>query len=155
MEKKENTKTKAKPGRKKQKHSGKNTKPRRKRVKHPALNNEYNLRSRHQYNDYDYIDQLSEEEKDWLNKFTEEYSNAAVGKQSEAEKNKFHTTVEMVKDCTDRNNARNRDIMNKHYRVEGDFKGYYGAFNEEETSKDQVQAIEDLIDANRKNKNYC
>lgn len=80
----------------------------RSKEKYPALKPKVNSRVRQEYNDYDYIDQLSDEEKQWLNDFTEEYSNAAVGKQSEADKNRFHNTPELVKDCTDRNNSRNR-----------------------------------------------
>ena len=72
------------------------------------MNPRLNSRVRQELIDYDYIDQLNDEQKEFLNDFSEEYINAAVGKQSEADKNKFHNTPELVKDCTDRNNARNR-----------------------------------------------
>ena len=81
--------------------------------KYPALTPNVNSRVRQEYIDYDYLDKLSEEEKQWLNDFTEEYVNASVGKQSEAHNNKFHNTPELVKDCTDRNNARNRDLYGR------------------------------------------
>lgn len=81
--------------------------------KYPALEPRVNSRVRQEYNDYDYIDKLSEEEKQWLNDFTEEYLNASVGKQSEAENNRFHNTPELVKERTDQNNARNRDLYGR------------------------------------------
>jgi hypothetical protein len=83
---------------------------RRSKVKNAALIKRYNSRIRQDEIDYDYLSDLSEEELKWLNDFTEEYVNASVGKQSEANKNKFHNTPELVKDCTDRNNARQRCI---------------------------------------------
>lgn len=64
----------------------------------------------------DYLDQLSEEELAWMNDFMSEYNNAAVkgvkDKTNETAKknNKFHKTAAEAKTCTDRNNARNRDM---------------------------------------------
>ena len=80
----------------------------RRKSKYPALEPRLNSRVRQEYIDYDYVDKLSDEEKKWLNDFTEEYTNGGVGKQSESEKNRFHKTPELVKECTDRNNAQNR-----------------------------------------------
>lgn len=54
---------------------------------------------------------LTEEEKDWLNEFYGEYYNASVNHKSYDEQ--MHDTQEMVKDCYDRNNARNRCLLNK------------------------------------------
>lgn len=68
---------------------------------------------RQEYLDYDYLDKLNQEELEWLADFNSEYLNANVGKQSEAKKNRFHTTPELVKDCTDRNNHRNACIYGK------------------------------------------
>jgi len=81
---------------------------RRSQVKYPALDPAYNPKINREYFDVDYVDQLNDKEKEWLNAFEEEFSNAAVGKQSEAEKNRFHKTKEEVKECTDRKNARQR-----------------------------------------------
>lgn len=57
---------------------------------------------------------LNEEELEWLNKFEGEYTNASVS-QSDPErlKDQLHNTKELAKDCTDRNNARNRCLLNK------------------------------------------
>ena len=86
-------------------------KNRRSKTKHPALKPELNLKSRYELIDYDYIKKLSEVEKDWLNKFTEEYVNASINTE-DLSKN-FHNTEELKKDCYKRNNARNRDILTR------------------------------------------
>jgi hypothetical protein len=59
--------------------------------------------------DYDYVSKLSPKEKAWLNKFTEEYTNASIKK----DKKPLHKTKEHTKDCYDRNNARNRCILTR------------------------------------------
>ena len=81
----------------------------RKRAKHPALNPKYNLKTRTELIDYDYIDKLSEKEKAWLNAFTEEYTNANMNHKGK----KLHKSKAMKKDCYNRNNARNRDILTR------------------------------------------
>ena len=86
-------------------------KGKRARTKYPALKPELNLKSRYELIDYDYVDKLSEGDKAWLNKFTEEYVNASLD--SENLENNFHCTDELKKDCYRRNNARNRDILTR------------------------------------------
>lgn len=86
-------------------------KNKRSRTKYPALKPELNLKTRYELIDYDYVDKLSEEEKAWLNKFTEEYVNASLNTE-DLDKN-LHNTEELKKDCYRRNNARNRDILTK------------------------------------------
>jgi len=85
-------------------------KTRRQNVKNPSLKARYNSKIRQEYIDMDYIDKLSDDEKAWMNDFMSEWNNASVGKQAEAEQNRFHKTAKEVKECTDRNNARNVDI---------------------------------------------
>lgn len=87
------------------------TKNKRSRTKYPALKPELNLKSRYELIDYDYVDKLSDDNKAWLNKFTEEYVNASLD--SENLKNNFHYTDDLKKDCYRRNNARNRDILTR------------------------------------------
>lgn len=82
---------------------------RRSKDKYAALNPELNLRSRYELIDYDYIDKLSDEEKKWLNTFTEEYTNANF---NHGEK-QLHNTKNSKRDCYNRNNARNRDILTR------------------------------------------
>jgi len=61
----------------------------------------------------DGIRALNEEELEWLNKFEGEYTNASVS-QSDPERleKQLHNTKELAKDCTDRNNQRNRCLLN-------------------------------------------
>lgn len=69
---------------------------------------------RQEYMDYDYVDKLSSEEKQWLADFTDEYYNASVGKQSdEGKNNRFMKSKKEIKDCTDRNNWKNNDVYGK------------------------------------------
>lgn len=84
-------------------------KNKREKAKYPALRPELNLKTRYELIDYDYVNNLAEEDKKWLNKFTEEYVNASLNSK-ELDKN-FHNTDKLKKDCYNRNNARNRDIL--------------------------------------------
>ena len=84
-------------------------KTKRSMAKYPALDPSLNLKTRTGLIDYDYIDQLSDKDKKWLNKFTEEY----VGANIPEEKRNLHNTDELKKDCYDRNNARNRDVLTR------------------------------------------
>lgn len=79
-------------------------KVRRDRVKHPALKKPYTTRVRQEYLDYDYLDKLSAEELDWLNKFTDEYLNDSFKKDG----TDIQSYEKYGKDANDRNNARNR-----------------------------------------------
>ena len=72
-------------------------KNKRQRTKYPALKPELNLRTRYELIDYDYISLLSEEDKKWLNDFTEEYVNASLD--SKNLENNLHNTDELKKDC--------------------------------------------------------
>lgn len=86
-------------------------KNRRARNKYPALDPSLNLKSRSDLIDYDYIDQLSEEEKAFLNKFTEEFVNASFNTKNP--RKNLHKTKKLRQECYNRNNARNRDIFTK------------------------------------------
>jgi hypothetical protein len=77
-------------------------------VKNPGLSPHYNSKIRQEYIDYDYIHLLTDEQKSMLNQFTEEYYGASLD--YENLENNFHNTQDLKKDCTDRNNARNRCI---------------------------------------------
>lgn len=67
------------------------------------------LKLNHQWRyDFDYISKLSEEEKEWLNKFIKEYYDANVKK---GDKDALHFEDAHRKDCYNRNNRGNRDMM--------------------------------------------
>jgi len=102
----------------------------RKHAKNPALKPQYNPRKNREYVDYDYINQLSEQEKKWLNDFSDEYYNAAVRckdrKTGEnlVQTNRFHNTEKLKKSVTDAKNARERCEYSKAFAqgtIVGDF----------------------------------
>lgn len=69
---------------------------------------------RQEFMDYDYIDKLDEETKQWLANFTDEHYNASVGKQSdEGKDNNLYKTKELVKESQTANNKRNNDLYGK------------------------------------------
>lgn len=87
----------------------KKKKNRRSQNKYPALDPTLNLKSRSHLADYDYLDKLSDEEKQWLNDFSEGHNNANM---TEGAKKIFKTDKEK-KDCFNSNNARNRCILTR------------------------------------------
>jgi len=55
----------------------------------------------------DYHDQLSEDEKKWLDQFNREFHEGAVRRD---DRGALHNTVPLRRDCYRRNNAQNRDL---------------------------------------------
>lgn len=95
-----------------------------KRKRWDNLKKNRNLKHRRDYIETHYIDgmesitgkgegirPLTPEEKDWLDKFYGEYVNASVS--HDEYDDQLHNNRDMVKDCYDRNNARNRCVLNK------------------------------------------
>lgn len=79
-------------------------------IKFPALDPLVNLKTRRELiEDYDYLNVLSEEEKTWLNKFTTEYVTASLNTKNI--QSNFHNTPLLIKDCFNKNNARNRCLF--------------------------------------------
>ncbi len=97
----------------------KKTKSRRSRVKYPNLSPSYNLKTRSELLDYDYVDKLNDTEKAWLDKFSAEFIGASFNKEDPKKKGKrrkfknLHKTPELVKSCYDANNSRNRDVLTR------------------------------------------
>lgn len=54
---------------------------------------------------------MNDKEKEWLNKFNKESINASFD--SENPKKNIHRSKKLRKECYDRNNARNRDILTR------------------------------------------
>lgn len=77
------------------------------------LNPKKNLKIRQDLIDYDYVNKLSPEEKEWLAKFTSEYVSGnfkkTKSKKSYSSKN-LHKTSTARKECYKRNNDRNNDV---------------------------------------------
>jgi hypothetical protein len=107
-EKPKNKKTKKKPGGTYKKKNGK--KGARYRVKYPGLDTNYALKIRRDAIDYDYIDQLNDKEKEFLNNFTEEF----IGGSFKKNKKQVHPD-DLKRDCYGRNNARNRCVYSRAY----------------------------------------
>lgn len=80
----------------------------------PGLVQAVNPRTRWELIDHDYINQLSDEEKQWLSNFNEEYLSGNFNHKGK----KFHKTKKQKRDCYNRNNSRNRDVFTL-YRTHG------------------------------------
>lgn len=93
----------------------KKKKTKRSQRKHAALDPKLNLKTRQHLIDYDYIDKLSEEEKDWLNKFTEEYVNASMDRKNLA--NNTSPELEWKQECDRLNNARKNDLYTRKFVI--------------------------------------
>lgn len=86
---------------------------RRNQVKNPALVYRFNHRLRQPQIDFDYLDQLNEEELAWLNRFMEEFNNASLNLDDAGHvipDQNLHQTDDHKKSIYDSNNARNRDL---------------------------------------------
>jgi len=81
----------------------------RNKEKYPALNHKRAVANRRELIDYDYLDKLSPEEKEWLNNFTEEYIIANFDHRGD----KLDDSKEAKKKSYDANNARNRCMYTK------------------------------------------
>jgi len=106
--------------------SKKPKKTKRQKVKYPNLRKDLNLKTRRDYvthhvytdgvtsvtGEGEGIRALNDAELEWLNKFEGEYTNASVSQKEERLEDQLHNTKELAKDCTDRNNSRNRCLLN-------------------------------------------
>lgn len=84
---------------------------RRSKLKHPELDPRFALKTRADLLDQDYYHKLNDAELDWINKFNKETVSASFD--VENPKKNLHKSKKARKDCYDRNNARNRDILTK------------------------------------------
>ncbi len=71
-----------------------------------------NLKTRTDLIDYDYVHKLSKKDKEWLAKFTEEYTNVSFDRQ-DYKKNLVVKEEKNRKEVDDMNNARNRCIWTR------------------------------------------
>lgn len=86
---------------------------RRDKYKYSAIEKSQNLKSRQEEIDdvRSYWNQLNDTEKEWMNKFMDEYNNASGV--ADADTDALHNTQELRKACRDKNNARNADIYTR------------------------------------------
>jgi hypothetical protein len=91
---------------KNKKKSTKGQKVPRNKEKYPALNVKRMVANRREYVDYDYVGELDDKAKDFLNRFTEEYYIANFKHKGKA----VSKSKKSKKDSYDRNNQRNRDL---------------------------------------------
>jgi len=83
---------------------------RRSKQKYPDLDPKYNLKTRTDLLDQDYLHKLSDKELEWLNKFNKEEISASFNPNPRKNLNKSKASR---KRCYDGNNARNRDILTR------------------------------------------
>lgn len=126
-----------------------NRRNQRHKVKNAGLIPQQTTKIRQEYLDYDYIDQLSEEEKAWLNKFTEEYLNAALVLDDDNEiipEENIHKDPKYKKLIYDANNSRNRDKygqLKTQHKQYNKLIQYENAVNTIEEKQDISTSIED------------
>ena len=118
--------------------------------KYPTLVRDVNSRVRQEYLDYDYTDQLSDEEKKWLDDFNKEYYCANVGKQAdEGKDNRFTKGRKQVKERQTANNKRNNDLYGNIRNKVAATKllNYNDAIEliDEQSNKRDPKAIEDAL----------
>lgn len=70
---------------------------------YPGLDKSKNLKIRQEVMDQDYIDKLTDEEKDWLDRFNREFNGAEFDHGGEV----LHKTRKLKRSCEKRNNDRN------------------------------------------------
>lgn len=78
----------------------------RSKVKFPGLVKAVNSRPRQEHIDFDYLDKLTDAEKQWLSNFNEEWLSGNFNHPGKI----FHKSKKSKRDCYNRNNARNRDL---------------------------------------------
>jgi hypothetical protein len=84
---------------------------RRSKQQYPDLDPKYNLKTRTDLIDQDYLHKLSPKELEWLNKFNREEISASFDTKNPSRN--LNKSKKARKRCYDSNNARNRDILTK------------------------------------------
>lgn len=118
--------------------------------KYPALDPHLNPRTRYDQNDYDYLDKLSPENKQYLNNFTAEWLHAdfsgerihpvIIEKKYIKTKRRYKKVDKYKKDSGDRNNARNADVLSR-----SKAKGSYVAFEDISSNDETLDNFEDRL----------
>lgn len=85
-----------------------------KKKKYYGLSSAHTRKPARDFVDFDYIDQLSEAEKEWLNQFSREYYHNNLRAN---DPNALHNTKEARREVYAAENRRNRDVWTKWGRV--------------------------------------
>lgn len=121
------------------------TKKRKKTPKDTGLKKKYYPKTKRELCDFDYLDKLTDSEREWLNTFMEEYAKAHInhGKKRKLKKHQ-------IKEVYRQNNARNRDMWNKYQKVDlGEVN--ISEFIDVNTPVTQTEdVVVELLDINRK-----
>lgn len=120
----------------------KNTKKKRDSIKYPGLEKRYNSRIRQEHLDQDYIDQLSEKEKEFLSNFNEEFYGGNFYHRGK----KLHKSKKSKRACYSRNNAQNRCGLGIS-KAKGNL--VYADSTSEERHIDVEDALIDYIDSKK------
>lgn len=83
-----------------------------KKVRLKSLNPQYQPRVRKELVDFDYIDKLTPQEKEWLAQFVDESIGASISKTKSGKisAGQIHNTQKLAKEAYDANNRRNNDV---------------------------------------------
>jgi hypothetical protein len=113
---------------------------------YPALKKQFNLKTRQDEIEVDYLHKLNDEEKEFLNKFNEEYVNASLDRKEF--NNNIHNTKQGKQSCDKRNNERRkcsytRSKASNGLKYIGDLKKEPGIKNYEDILIDKIDNKED------------
>lgn len=114
-------------------HKQRAKKSKRSQTKYASLQKKFHNLNVHEYLDYDYVTQLTDKEKEFLNKFSEEYYRAYFKKDA---KKHLHKKKDR-KSVYASNNARNRDLYSEARK-----KGQLDLFGETSPSTGLAKAAE-------------
>lgn len=132
----------------KSKRYSKSKNKKRDRELYSALNPSLNLKTKYEEIAVDYLNKLSQEEKEWLNKFNEEYVNATLDRKNLD--NNIHNTKPLKQSVDKRNNERKecfytREKASGNLRYISDFKGEIAnKMNYEDYLIDKIDDDDDL-----------
>jgi len=118
----------------------------RKKKKYPGLEKSLSLKRYSDWIDYDYIDQLSDEEKKWLSDFTIEALGGDF--RPRGKDNAIHNTPELKKECYGMANRTDRDLYNVLQRTNNLYSmksTVKTKTNPDGKPKEKIEKIEDVI----------